>query len=279
MAAPQAAQGLRRAAARLCAPPARVRQGFERQGFARIPGLQLVCITADAFLQLACFPSKASAGQLSLVCHVSTQPGVAPKPPLCRRQCIPFPGEVDFICGGPPCQVGGRQSARRGGRCNGPASADRAEAQRSAAAGHLNADLHGLLCRPERSASSVPPAPGHQRQQPARAAGGHLQLPAVSTVALAAVDVWAAAPYCTCSAADAARQSATWQRVACASCSWTRPVDCLLCLLVLPNPPPAPSFLLALRLFPAQQPPAAGVHRLHPLVPPQVRAHGERDGE
>lgn len=22
----------------------------------------------------------------------------------CRHQCIPFPGEVDFICGGPPCQ-------------------------------------------------------------------------------------------------------------------------------------------------------------------------------
>ena len=24
---------------------------------------------------------------------------------LYRKQCIPFPGEVDFICGGPPCQV------------------------------------------------------------------------------------------------------------------------------------------------------------------------------
>jgi DNA (cytosine-5)-methyltransferase 1 len=23
---------------------------------------------------------------------------------LRERQCIPFPGEVDFICGGPPCQ-------------------------------------------------------------------------------------------------------------------------------------------------------------------------------
>lgn len=70
-------------------------------------GLQLVCIAVDVCIQLACLPSKASAGQLSLLCHVSNQPDVAHKLPLCRRQCIPFPGEVDFICGGPPCQVGG----------------------------------------------------------------------------------------------------------------------------------------------------------------------------
>ena len=26
------------------------------------------------------------------------------RPAARRRQCIPFPGEVDFLCGGPPCQ-------------------------------------------------------------------------------------------------------------------------------------------------------------------------------
>ena len=79
----------------------------------------------DATMPTWCFTPPGSTAWL-LPCLASPR----------RRQCIPFPGEVDFICGGPPCQVCGAGCSpwRLAHLCHGSCPTQHSSAARSALA-------------------------------------------------------------------------------------------------------------------------------------------------